>query len=200
MTSKPLRYPLVRALSTGALASLALLAACEAKLPTADEMDRMTASTATQAAGRVAFVTASDMRFFVDDKPTTAIIANAIAPDSIASINVIKTSGGTGGSGEVRIVMRKAGDAPSSMRRKMELDSTIVINGAPSASIGTTRTVFTGLMVVDGVITEPAAAASLSPDQIVSVNVIKGAAATAQYNDPRAANGVIIITTKNAKP
>lgn len=197
MTSKPLRYPLVRALSTGGLASLALLAACEAKLPTADEMDRMTASTATQAAGRVAFVTASDMRFFVDDKPTTAIIANAIVPDSIGSINVIKTPDG---SGEVRIVMRKAGDAPSSMRRRLGLDSTIVINGAPSASIGTTRTVFTGLMIVDGVITDPAAAASLSPDQIVSVDVIKGATATAQYTDPRAANGVIRITTKNAKP
>ena len=197
MTSKPLRYPLVRALSTGALASLALLAACEAKLPTADEMDRMTASTATQAAGRVAFVTASNMRFFVDDKPTTAIIANAIVPDSIGSINVIKTPDG---SGEVRIVMRKAGDAPSSMRQRLGLDSTIVINGAPSASIGSTRTVFTGLMIVDGVITDPAAAASLSPDQIVSVDVIKGATATAQYTDPRAANGVIRITTKNAKP
>lgn len=197
MTSKPLRYPLVRALSTGGLASLALLAACEAKLPTADEMDRMTASTATQAAGRLAFVTASDMRFFVDDKPTTAIIANAIVPDSIGSINVTKA---LDGSGEVRIVMRKAGDAPSSMRRRLGLDSTIVINGAPSASIGTTRTVFTGLMIVDGVITDPAAAASLSPDQIVSVDVIKGAAATAQYNDPRAANGVIRITTKKATP
>lgn len=197
MTSKPLRYPLVRALSTGGLASLALLAACEAKLPTADEMDRMTASTATQAAGRVAFVTASNMRFFVDDKPTTAIIANAIVPDSIGSINVIKTPDG---SGEVRIVMRKAGDAPSSMRQRLGLDSTIVINGAPSASIGSTRTVFTGLMIVDGVITDPAAAASLSPDQIVSVDVIKGATATAQYTDPRAANGVIRITTKNAKP
>ena len=197
MTSKPLRYPLVRALSTGGLASLALLAACEAKLPTADEMDRMTASTATQAAGRVAFVTASNMRFFVDDKPTTAIIANAIVPDSIGSINVIKTPDG---SGEVRIVMRKAGDAPSSMRQRLGLDSTIVINGAPSASLGSTRTVFTGLMIVDGVITDPAAAASLSPDQIVSVDVIKGATATAQYTDPRAANGVIRITTKNAKP
>ena len=137
------------------------------------------------------------MRFFVDDKPTTAIIANAIVPDSIGSINVIKTPDG---SGEVRIVMRKAGDAPSSMRQRLGLDSTIVINGAPSASIGSTRTVFTGLMIVDGVITDPAAAASLSPDQIVSVDVIKGATATAQYTDPRAANGVIRITTKNAKP
>jgi len=195
MTPKPLRYPLVRALTTGAFASLALLAACEAKLPTADEMDRMTAATATQAAGRVAIVNTSNMFYFVDDKPTTAKLAEAIAPDSIASVNVMKRSDGTG---EVRLVTRKAGDAPSGERRKIELDSSIVINGPASAT--KPRTAFSGLMIVDGVITEPAFANSLAPDQIVTVDVIKGASATAQYSDPRAANGVIRITTRKAKP
>src|SRR5690606_35388727 len=39
------------------------------------------------------------------------------------------------------------------------------------------------------------AAADLNPDNIESVNVLKGAAATALYGS-RAANGVIMITTK----
>ena len=55
-------------------------------------------------------------------------------------------------------------------------------------------------MIVDGVITEPTIVNSISPDQIVSIDIVKGAAATAQYSDPRAANGVIRITTKKAKP
>jgi len=73
-----------------------------------------------------------------------------------------------------------------------------VTNGAASTPLMQPRTTFSGLMIVDGVIApEPF---SLSPDQIVSVNVIKGPAATAKYSDPRAASGVIEITTKKAKP
>lgn len=72
-------------------------------------------------------------------------------------------------------------------------------SGPPSAPAGLTRTGFTGLMIVDGVITDPAIANSLAPDQIVSVNILKGASATAVYSDPRAANGVIQITTKRGK-
>ena len=44
MTPTRLKYPLLRALTTTAVASLALLAACEAELPTAEEMEKMTAS------------------------------------------------------------------------------------------------------------------------------------------------------------
>ncbi|WP_245586303.1 carboxypeptidase-like regulatory domain-containing protein [Olivibacter sitiensis] len=42
------------------------------------------------------------------------------------------------------------------------------------------------------------AAADINPDDILSVNVLKGAAATALYGS-RAANGVIMITTKKGK-
>src|SRR5687768_3928627 len=42
------------------------------------------------------------------------------------------------------------------------------------------------------------AAADINPDNIASVNVLKGAAATALYGS-RAANGVIMITTKKGK-
>jgi TonB-dependent SusC/RagA subfamily outer membrane receptor len=42
------------------------------------------------------------------------------------------------------------------------------------------------------------AASDFNPDDVASVNVLKGAAATALYGS-RAANGVILITTKKGK-
>jgi hypothetical protein len=39
---------------------------------------------------------------------------------------------------------------------------------------------------------------SIGADRIHSVEVVKGAAAAKMYDDPRAANGVIKITTKAA--
>lgn len=197
MTPKRLRYPLIRVLSTGALASLAVLAACEAKLPTADEMDRMTASSATTAAGRVALVDTTKLTYYVNDVQVSKADADKVAPERIASVNVMKING----EGSVRIVTRAEGDTTSGRQRRMMRDSVIIVGpGSTGGGEVRARTGFTGLMLVDGVITDPAIANNISPDQIVSVDVIKGPSATAQYNDPRAANGVIRITTKKAKP
>ncbi len=218
MTPKPLRYPLLRVLTTGALASLALLAACEAKLPTADEVDGMTAATATAAVSKVALMDTSRMTYYVNDVVATKAQADAVAPDSIANVNVIKVSDGTG---EIRITTRKPGDAPLGTKRTtLVVDTAIVTETALGGAVrvrtiaprGTNTTepsatqpqmmkkAFDGLMIIDGVIRESNAMNTLAPDQILSVNVIKGPAATAKYSDPRAANGVIEITTKQAKP
>ena len=217
MTPTPLRYPLVRALSTGALASLALLAACEAKLPTAEDVNNLSAASATSTVGKVALMDTSAMTYYVNDVVTTKAQANAITPDSIASVNVIKVSDGTG---EIRITTRKPGDAPlDTKRRTIEADTVIVTETALSGAVrvrtiaprGTNtpeqsgtqpqmKKAFDGLVIIDGVARESTAMNTLGPDQILSVNVIKGPAATAKYTDPRAANGVIEITTKQAKP
>ena len=58
---------------------------------------------------------------------------------------------------------------------------------------------FDGLVVVDGKITDMASLKSLSADAIKAVNILKGETARALYNDPRAANGVIQVTTKAGK-
>jgi beta-lactamase regulating signal transducer with metallopeptidase domain len=238
MTPKPLRYPLVRALSTGALASLALLAACEAKLPTDAEVSGMTAASATRAVGKVTMMDTTKMTYSVNGVGVSSSAANAIAPESIANINVTKTAAGTG---EVRIVTRNASTgtvleaagfvrtplaavAPL-QRMKVEVARGSAPEGASETMSVTTRTLtgttaqrsfagatrdstgrvvegntFAGLMVLDGVITDAELINRISPDRIVSVNVIKGPAATAKYSDPRATNGVIEITTKKAKP
>jgi beta-lactamase regulating signal transducer with metallopeptidase domain len=239
MTPTKLRYPLTRAICTATIASLALLAACEAKLPTAEEMDRMTASSATAAAGRVALIDTANVAYFINSVPASKADAEKIEAERIASVNVMQRGDQRGG--EVRIVTRETavGDstsptrmtyvrtAPARVTLRTPGDSVTlvadtivlttqkpfaegdlrtglrVLDGSRTSPVQQTspsRTGFAGLMIVDGVITDAAIVNSISRDQIVSVDVIKGAAATAQYTDPRAANGVVRITTKKAKP
>ena len=233
MTPKRLKYPLARVLVTGAFASLAVLAACEAKLPTSDEVDRMTASSATAAAGRVAMIDTAKVVYFVDGREVSKADADKLSAERIASVNV--TQQGTQSGGVVRIVTRTPVPGDSAPKRMMytRTDPTRVTFVTPGdtvtlladklaaearprtglrvvdgmgeplgdrdAASTPKRTGFAGLMIVDGVITDPVAANSIAPDQIVSVDVIKGAAATAQYSDPRAANGVIKITTRKGQ-
>ncbi len=238
MTPTPVKHPLLRTITAGALASLALLAACEAKLPTDAEVNAMTAASATSAVAKVTMMDTTTMTYFVNGVGVSSIVANAIVPESIANINVTKTAAGTG---EVRIVTRNAATGtvleaagfvktPSAagapvQRMKVEVARGSAPEGASESMTVTTRTLtgttaqrsfagatrdstgrivegntFAGLMVLDGVITDAAMINRISPDRIVSVNVIKGAAATAKYSDPRAANGVIEIVTKGTRP
>ncbi|MFL9484195.1 TonB-dependent receptor [Chitinophagaceae bacterium LWZ2-11] len=69
----------------------------------------------------------------------------------------------------------------------------IVIRGANSLTQS-----IAPLYVVDGFPLEDAAANSINPDDIESMNVLKDASATAIYG-ARGANGVIVITTKKGK-
>jgi TonB-linked SusC/RagA family outer membrane protein len=70
-----------------------------------------------------------------------------------------------------------------------------VIDGVPVSNANNN----TGTQQAGGVGTDYGnAAADLNPDNIESVNVLKGAAATALYGS-RASNGVIMITTKKGK-
>ena len=234
MTPQRLRYPLVRVLATGAMASLAVLAACEAKLPTSDEMDRMTASSATAAAGRLAMIDTTKVIYYVNNDVVSKADADKLAAERIASVRVSQKGAQSGG--EVWITTRDASDilatagygkdsalsptrvtftTPGSTRtlsadsRAMAPGDTFTIRlkhaderNATQVPTGDMkpRTGFAGLMIVDGVITDPAIANSLAPDQIVSVDVIKGASAREQYSDPRALNGVIKITTRKGTP
>jgi len=72
--------------------------------------------------------------------------------------------------------------------------ASVVLRGASSLRTGQAQEPF---YVIDGV---PAASINLvAPDDIVAIDVLKDASATAIYG-ARAANGVIIITTRKQKP
>lgn len=71
-------------------------------------------------------------------------------------------------------------------------ESNIIIRGSNTISDTSDGT---PLYVIDGFATEDANAASINPNDIESIDVLKDASATAIYG-ARGANGVIIITTK----
>lgn len=58
------------------------------------------------------------------------------------------------------------------------------------------RKEFNGLVLIDGKLSTQAALKQLSPQRIQTIDVLKDAAATSKYADPKAANGVISVTTK----
>ena len=55
---------------------------------------------------------------------------------------------------------------------------------------------FDGLLFIDDVQSPAAALRTLDPQTIERIDILKGHEATRQYDDPRAANGVIRVTTK----
>ena len=200
MTPKRLKYPLVRVLGTTAFASLALLAACEAKLPTSDDIDHMTASTATAAAGPVVMLDTANVAYYVNNVRVSKAEADKVAAERIATVNVSQK--GLQSGGEVRLTVRDSslGDAltPTRIRYK-RMDANATGPTEKQAAESKPRTPFTGLVIIDGVVSDMNAMARIAPEQIASVDVIKGASATSQYSDPRAANGVIVVHTKGAK-
>lgn len=102
---------------------------------------------------------------------------NLIDQDKIASINVIKK--------DVALKQYKTSNGVVLITTKNETSSNIEKLEKPTKG--------EPVMIIDGEISTKMAAAKLSPNNIKSVNVIKGEEAVKNYSAP---NGVVIITTK----
>ena len=197
------KFALVRIGTLGAVAALSILAACEARLPTSAEVERMDAAGAEKVAIQAKVLdetAAKNVVYKVDGVVVTAAQAHAIAANRIATINV--TKGTDAGTKEAySVVSLNLADSG-----RVGAPMTVGIgSGADGAVIETPRGTltgtagFAGLLFVDGVRKPESALASLSPNDIVSIDVLKGAAAASFSTDPAAANGVIRVTTKFAK-
>jgi beta-lactamase regulating signal transducer with metallopeptidase domain len=118
---------------------------------------------------------------------------------SVAAVQVTATGNAQAGStGELQVTATRGAQAGRGDGSTM-----IVARDANGAELRATRAEgttlsagFEGLLVIDGVISNASALGTMDADRIESVEVIKGAAATQVYDDPRAAQGVIRITTK----
>ena len=177
MTERPVQTARTRSIASFTIAALVLIAACESRLPTAADVEKMDASSATQYA-KSAIANANSPEYVIDEKIADRKTAEALKPEEIATINVLK--GSAGSLDQIRIATRKPSTGASTVYMK---------EAAPTAG-------FSGLLVIDGEIVSPSMLNSLSPDRIASMEVLKSAAATAQYKDARATYGVIRITTK----
>ncbi|WP_111628345.1 SusC/RagA family TonB-linked outer membrane protein [Larkinella arboricola] len=110
-------------------------------------------------------------------------LGNALS-GRIAGVNATSTANGAAGSS--RVIIRGNGSL-SGDNQPLYVVNGIPINNANQGSPGT----YGGTDKGDGLL-------SINPDDIESISVLKGGTAAALYGS-RAANGVIIITTKSGK-
>lgn len=197
ITTRPSAF---RAAASLAAAALLLLAACDARVPTSAEIQKLDVAGAERVVARTGLMRAmhgTAPEFYVNDVKVTAAEAHAIAPNDIATIDVRKGEGGSAAS-----VIRITTNATSTDGSKFRV-------AGPTAKIespGRLRTMhdkmtasghaFSGVVVIDGVRATAEALHRLDPQKIAGVEVVKGAAAVRFSNDPAAKNGVISVTTK----
>ncbi len=194
MTARPSRTSAFARLGTLLLASVALLAACESKLPTSAEIDDMTAAGATARAGSYVKLDTARVAYVVNGKQVTKLEAEKIDAGRIASIDVKGAQ--DSGKSEVRIRTIETAVSGDTVMLRRRTDTTVISAGTVKLRASTSGEPFNGLLLVDGVIKDGIDLKSLNPDRIASIEVIKGAAAASKYSDPRAANGVIAVTLK----
>jgi TonB-dependent SusC/RagA subfamily outer membrane receptor len=171
MQPRPLTHRFLRGGTAAIIAVAALLAACEAKMPTSKDIDALDARGIEQGARLSHIVSDSVTQWTVDGVATTSATARRIRSDSIATVNVVKMPKGA----QVFIVTKQG-------------QQTIHVAGKPDAH---------PILFIDGVRKDEAALKGLDRSQIASVNILKGTAAIEQYGAD-ASNGVIVVTTKAA--
>lgn len=214
MTESTTRRALARAMTASAAAAMLVLAACEADLPTAAELEAMDVSEVEEQIAPV--MGELTPLYIVDGEAVDADAAHALTPGEIARVDVVKymvTDTGAPGRPEIRILT----ESEASRRALTERHSTILQRDAAAEAAATQQaqqreaelpehTVlrrsgpsgagFTGMVFIDGRRVEPSTLRTLSPETIESIEVLKGAAAARLYSEPEAADGVIRITTK----
>lgn len=183
---RPRLAPL-RIVAGSLVALIAALAACESRLPTEADVSNMTAVSAQQSAAMVGIMNGSDSltTYYINDRVAAAAEARALSPEQIASVRVIKRDSVNGGKSSMWISTRAANGTMGPIHVKIRED-------------GSGGKMFAGPIFIDGKRTDQNGMKSLSPNDIVSIEVIKGPRAAALYpNDSAAAQGVIQITTKH---
>ena len=196
MKSSVPRFALLRGSIVGLLGLTALLAACEAKLPTNAEVDRMDAASAEQAARNLSLLKVPDstIQYVVDGVPVTAAQAHAYAPELIASVRV--TGRDLYGKSQISIITKVR-----AAKRANYIGDTLVVAGRGrrgGSGVGMMQSPasgkFVGLILIDGVRSTSAALQALDRETIKTVEVVKGPAAAAAYGTD-ATNGAIIVVT-----
>jgi hypothetical protein len=89
MTTRTSRFPILRGGALAALASAAVLAACESKLPTAAEVEKMDVAAVE---GRLLVEKMTGTDYFVDGVKITPDQARNLPPESIESVRVLKAT------------------------------------------------------------------------------------------------------------
>ncbi|CAN5676191.1 hypothetical protein BH23GEM6_BH23GEM6_10540 [soil metagenome] len=209
-------YTMARTAALGLLGSVALITACEARMPTAVEVaDMDVAAVERQAEMFIVRGSESQPVFEVDGVVVTADEARRLEASRIRQVEVIKQ--GADGQGRIKITTIAAAgdeddDAPKgAMLRQFsvatdgEAGATQIRVKATGSGGGDVQVLRVSplagdaaILFIDGVRVDPTRMRTLKPEDIARVEVIKGEAAVQRFGDPAARNGVVRITTKAA--
>lgn len=179
-----------KALAT-AVASTALFAACRSDLPTAAQIDALDVKSADRelvVLGQPSILTADSTTFIVDGQKVGREVATSISADSIKLISLQKNP-----SDKNSTVLIVTGAKPLMKGEAQPARPTGNIRGVMTND--STSAASRPIVFVDGVRISTAEMNKIRPQDIQSVEVIKGAAATRDYGSD-GANGVINIQTK----
>jgi hypothetical protein len=198
MTTSRARFARIRGGALAAITILAVVAACETRLPTSAEVQHMDAASAERATVGV-MQPDTMMAYTIDGRAVSRAEALALPGEAIGSIAIVRASASNPHG--ILMITSKAREPYMAS----EADSTRVRatwradNQAPKTLHLTTRDgaqAFTGLVYVDGVRSDIGVLKTLVPSGIDRIEVLKGPAAMSKYSDPAAKNGVIVITMK----
>lgn len=197
----------VRRAALGATALIAFAIACDAPVPTsANAPHAAKAALAAPAPDFAEFASPGDsVTFRIDGFVVNAAQAESLQVHDSLKAFMARSFTKAGSPKHVDLIMSTRslsalmaeahmGSEPKhpAVAIKVVNDKAQVV-GAMAAS---PKTPFNGLIIIDGAPATGAALKQLPPQRIQSVDVLKGAAAASKYSDPRAANGVITVTTK----
>ncbi|MEO8795794.1 MAG: TonB family protein, partial [Daejeonella sp.] len=141
--------------------------------------------------------------YILDGKEVSEATAKSFDPEKIATVNVLKGEnagaayGEKGKNGVVLISTKNAGSASNSNEN---IKVTANAKGTSNVSVNTNDDQamfknFKGLIIIDGKESDKAAAVKLDPNEIATVNVMKGGGVMNAYGE-KGKNGVIVIVTK----
>lgn len=194
MTTTSTSFRRSRLLAVSAAAFLTVAAACEARLPSAPEIEAMDAAAVERNVLTKAALAGDSITWYVDGRVVAAEEARAVAASYIASVEVKK--------GPMRSEIRILTKADSAAVQEVYAlsKSGERLNSVPPKTVRELRPLsssdYAGLIFIDGQAATQQEMAALSPQRIESMEVLKGSAARKIYDDPRAEKGVIRVTTK----
>jgi beta-lactamase regulating signal transducer with metallopeptidase domain len=203
MTSLPSRYRLVRRVASCSVVAVALVAACQSELPTAEQVSAMDV-----AAVQAKFKPSADASYTVNGKAVSQAEALALTPEKIASVSVVRSGKGRQ-AGQINIttkgdsthvtqgvavanplpeavVLASGGQGGDTLGTRVRVrgQQSIALNGANKP-----------LVYIDGVLSTKALD-GIDPATIQSIEVLKGETARRLYGEG-GANGVINIKLKH---
>ena len=203
------RLALARTGTLGTLAALSILVACEARLPSSAELEKMDVAGAEKAVVQSKVVDEAAVKnatYTVDGVAVTPEQARAVGARQIVAVRVRK-SATQGGAAQIDIDTKSGQHivdtsgvpitiTANDMNQK-KLEEGLTVAARVTSEHGTLKPPFAGLLYVDGVLTPNSSLNTIAPKDIATIDIVKGVAAG--NGDPSAGNGIIRITTKHPK-